>query len=84
MAQGKAIADASVSAGATQIIWSSLPNITLLSHGQLTTVTHFDSKAAVEIYIRSLPILATFFMAGWYMQNQLTIMRPVSVGCIDD
>ena len=30
---------------------------------------HFDSKADVEKYIRSLGIPASFFMPGWYMQN---------------
>lgn len=30
---------------------------------------HFDSKALVERYIRSLSIPATFFMPGFYMSN---------------
>lgn len=38
---------------------------------------HFDSKAEVEQYIRSLPLTSVFFMAGGYMQNFLTVMRPV-------
>lgn len=32
-------------------------------------VTHFDSKAKVEDYIRELGIPATFFLPGFYMSN---------------
>jgi hypothetical protein len=42
----------------------------------LTEVVPFDSKAEVEEYIRGLPILSSFFMAGWYMQNNIAYMRP--------
>lgn len=80
IAQGKAIADAALAAGVTLLIWSSLPNVSLMSSGTLTEVAHFDSKAEVEEYIRSLPILSSFFMAGWYMQNHLSYMRPKLVG----
>ena len=52
VAQGKNIADASVAAGATLIIWSSLPNVTEMTGGKLSNVHHFDSKAKVEAYIR--------------------------------
>jgi hypothetical protein len=51
------------------LIWSSLLNITELSNGVLTHVTHFDSKATVESYIRQLRIPATFFLPGAYMSN---------------
>lgn len=39
----------------------------LVSNGALTGVHHFDSKAIIESYIRSLFLPATFFMAGAYM-----------------
>lgn len=45
--QGKAIDDASLAADVSLIIWSSLPNVSKMSHGELTTVHHFDSKAEV-------------------------------------
>jgi len=77
--QGKTIADASVKAGVTQLIWSSLPSVTLMTKGKVTGVEHFDSKAEVETYIRGLNIKSLFFMAGWYMQNQLSIFRPKPV-----
>ena len=44
IAQGKSIADACIAVGATQIIWSSLPN------DKIAGAKHFDSKAKVEDY----------------------------------
>ncbi|KAH7321523.1 hypothetical protein BKA65DRAFT_540728 [Rhexocercosporidium sp. MPI-PUGE-AT-0058] len=79
VAQGKAIADASVAAGVELLIWSSLPSVTKLSKGKVA-LKHFDSKAEIEDYVRSLPILSVFFMAGWYMQNHISHMRPQPVG----
>lgn len=40
-----------------------------MSKGVLPAVYHFDSKANVEEYIRSLGIPASFFLAGFYMSN---------------
>ncbi|KAH8167200.1 hypothetical protein CIB48_g1064 [Xylaria polymorpha] len=76
ISQGKAIADAAVAAGASQIIWSSLPNVSEMTGGKITSMKHFDSKAEVESYIRTLDIKSMFFMPGWFMQNHLSIMRP--------
>ncbi|KAI0007778.1 putative NmrA-like family domain-containing protein 1 [Xylariaceae sp. FL0662B] len=67
--QGKSLADAAKEAGVQHYIWSSLHNIKELSHGKLAHVYHFDSKAIVEDYVRSLGIPATFFMPGFYMSN---------------
>ncbi|KAH9906519.1 putative NmrA-like family domain-containing protein 1 [Xylariomycetidae sp. FL2044] len=67
--QGKNIADAAKEAGVQHLIWSSLLDINKLSKGKLPNVYHFDSKAQVEEYIRSLGIPATFFMPGFYMPN---------------
>ncbi|TAQ87469.1 hypothetical protein B7494_g4208 [Chlorociboria aeruginascens] len=67
--QGKAIADAAKEAGIQHFVWSSLLNITELSKGVLTHVSHFDSKAKVEKYIREIGIPATFFIPGFYMSN---------------
>jgi uncharacterized protein YbjT (DUF2867 family) len=41
----------------------------IVTAGKLPHVYHFDGKAAVEEYIRSLDISATFFMPGFYMSN---------------
>ncbi|KAL8703410.1 MAG: hypothetical protein Q9201_003413 [Fulgogasparrea decipioides] len=41
----------------------------VLSNGVLPNVYHFDGKANVEEYIRSLGIPASFFLPGFYMSN---------------
>ncbi|TVY44930.1 NmrA-like family domain-containing protein [Lachnellula subtilissima] len=69
MKQGKAMADAAKEARVQHFVWSSLLNITELTKGVLSHVTHFDSKAAVEAYIRSIDLPASFFMPGFYMSN---------------
>lgn len=76
------MADASVAAGVTLLIWSSLPNVTEMTNGAVTFVEHFDSKATVETYIRGLSIMKAFFMAGWYMQNHIHFMPPKAVSSI--
>lgn len=40
-----------------------------VSKGALPGVAHFDSKARVESYIRSLSLTASVFRAGYYMSN---------------
>ncbi|KAI1751904.1 NMRAL1 protein [Xylaria castorea] len=67
--QGRNIADASKEAGVKHLIWSSLLDINKLTNGKLPHVYHFDSKAHVEEYIRSIGVPATFFMPGFYMSN---------------
>lgn len=43
--------------------------VVAVSKGVLPNVYHFDSKANVEEYIRSLGIPASFFLPGFYMSN---------------
>lgn len=40
-----------------------------MSGGKFKAVAHFDSKATIEQYIRSIGIPASFFMPGYYMSN---------------
>ena len=40
-----------------------------MTKGKWAGVDHFDSKADVEKYIRSIGIPASFFMPGFYMSN---------------
>ena len=70
------MADAAVAADAKLLIWSSLPNVTEMTGGQLTGVAHFDSKAEVERYIRGLGITSVFYLVGFYMQNMETFFAP--------
>ncbi|KAM7186384.1 hscarg protein [Rhypophila sp. PSN 637] len=69
--QGKALVDAAAASPTVKhFIWSSLLDIKKLSNGALPNVYHFDSKAAVESYARSLSnFSATFFMPGFYLSN---------------
>ncbi|KAK6214730.1 NmrA-like family protein [Colletotrichum tabaci] len=67
--QGKNIANAALEAGVKHFIFSSLLDINKLSNGVLPDVYHFDSKAAVEEYIRTTSLPSTFFLPGFYMSN---------------
>ncbi|CAI4214176.1 unnamed protein product [Parascedosporium putredinis] len=76
-AQGNAVADAARAAGVSQFIWSSLPSIAKDSNGRVTDVDHFESKARVEEYTKTLGFPFTaFFHAGWYMQNAKSAGLP--------
>lgn len=66
---GKRIADVAVEAGVEYIIFSTLPSAKKISGGKFTKLSHFEAKAQVEQYIRSLPIKSAFFSPGFFMQN---------------
>jgi uncharacterized protein YbjT (DUF2867 family) len=67
---GKNVADAALAAGVSHLVFSSLINVTEASRGRLTHVAHFDRKAEVETYIRTLNLpAATFILPGYYMTN---------------
>ena len=40
-----------------------------VSNGKYSKVYHFDSKAEIEKYIKSIGVPATFFLPGFYMAN---------------
>jgi len=67
--QGKNIAEATKAVGVQHLIWSTLPNVTEVSNGSLRNVYHFDGKAEIEDYIKSLGIPYTCFVPGYYMEN---------------
>ena len=58
------------------LIFSTLFNVTDLTNGKWPHVYHFDSKARIEAYIRSLGIPASFFMPGFFMSNLQTMLNP--------
>ncbi|KAL8939699.1 MAG: hypothetical protein Q9216_003213 [Gyalolechia sp. 2 TL-2023] len=68
-AQGKTVADVCKAEGVKHLVWSSLLNVKKLSNGVLPDVHHFDGKANVEEYIRSLGLPSSFFLPGFYMSN---------------
>ncbi|KAI9729591.1 MAG: hypothetical protein M1834_006787 [Cirrosporium novae-zelandiae] len=74
-AQGKAIADAAATTGAF-LIWSTLPNVKAISNGALKNAVHYDSKAEVETYIRTLPIQSSFLVTSTYMEAFKTYFPP--------
>ncbi|KAI9794179.1 MAG: hypothetical protein M1816_006104 [Peltula sp. TS41687] len=67
--QGRNVADVAKECGVQHLIWSALMDVSELSNGKYTKVYHFDSKAAVESYIRSVNVPSTSFIAGFYMSN---------------
>jgi hypothetical protein len=45
------------------------------THGKLTLVRHFDSKAKVEEYARSIGVPSSFFMPGPFMGMFLNMLQ---------
>lgn len=81
-AQGKAVTDASKTAGVKHLIFSSLLNVTDASNGRLPHVSHFDGKAQIEDYIRQSGIPATFIQAGLFMSNFFGFLRKQDDGSL--
>ncbi|KAF3051280.1 hypothetical protein E8E11_010883 [Didymella keratinophila] len=75
--QAKAVCEAALAAGVSYIIFSSMSHPFKISGGILKNVEHFDDKAEIEAYIRSLPVKSAFFAPASFMQNlQSHFMRP--------
>ncbi|KAJ5892944.1 hypothetical protein N7504_009635 [Penicillium tannophilum] len=69
LVHGKNVADVAKEAGVQHLIFSSLLDVTKESGGRLKHVPHFDQKAHVEQYIRSIGVPATFVLPGYFMNN---------------
>lgn len=69
LVHGKNVADVAKESGVQHLIFSSLLDVTKESGGRLKHVPHFDQKAHVEQYIRSLGVPATFVLPGYFMSN---------------
>lgn len=82
IAQGKAVTDASKAAGVKHIIFSSLVNVTEVSKGKLTHVTHFDGKAKIEQYIRESGLHSTFVQPGLFMSGFFGFIRKQQDGSL--
>ncbi len=78
--QGKNVADISKDAGVKHLIWSSLPHGTKMTNGELSHITHFDSKAEVEEYIESIKggsdMIASYWRPGFFMSNIKGMIQP--------
>ncbi|KAL8709764.1 MAG: hypothetical protein Q9220_005550 [cf. Caloplaca sp. 1 TL-2023] len=62
--------------GVEHLIWSGLINVKKLTNGKYPNVYHFDSKADIEAYIRSIGVPSSTFMPGFYMSNLETMFNP--------
>lgn len=76
--QGKRIVDAAVASGIQYIIFSTLPSIIEMTNGECKNIPQFDSKAAVEKYIRGLSVKSSFYAGGSFMENfqEQTFLAP--------
>lgn len=72
----KAFCEEALRQKAEYIIWSSMSHPEKISNGKLVHVEHFDDKAEIEQYIRTLPIKSSFFAPGSFMQNLQSSMKP--------
>ncbi|KAJ1977700.1 hypothetical protein H4R33_006160 [Dimargaris cristalligena] len=67
--QGKNIADAAKQAGIQHLVLSSLPDANKISGGKYHDLHHFNNKAQIEYYVKSLEIPTTVVNFGYYMSN---------------
>ncbi|PWY82132.1 nmrA family transcriptional regulator [Aspergillus heteromorphus CBS 117.55] len=83
--QGKNVADVAKELDVKHLVWSSLPHVSKLSNNKFTGVVHFDGKAYVDEYIRSLSIPYTIIHVAVYTSvvcEQLALLptTPPSYG----
>lgn len=76
MAQGTNAINAAKKAGVKHFIWSTLPNVEMLSEGKLH-VPHFTGKAKVDDGVRNAGFeYYTFVQAPFYFQNLSGMLSP--------
>jgi uncharacterized protein YbjT (DUF2867 family) len=74
--QAKDLCEAALKASVKYIVFSSMSHPLKISNGKYKNVTHFDDKAEIEEYIRSLPVKSAFFAPASFMQNFSTYLVP--------
>lgn len=72
---GKNLVDAVAHANVEHFVFSTLPHVKKITHGELDT-PHFDIKAQLEEYARSLELNATFVHLAFYFENFLFFFPP--------
>lgn len=70
--QGMALMDAVTAAGVGHLVFSSLPSARFVSGGEYS-VPHFDIKAEIADYARSLALPVTFVHYAFYYENFLNL-----------
>lgn len=74
--QATAAVDAAKAAGVTHFIWSTLPNVEVISGGQLN-VPHFTGKAKIDSIVEAAGfVYHTFVVAPMYYQGLLGALAP--------
>ncbi|KAH8688719.1 nmrA family transcriptional regulator [Talaromyces proteolyticus] len=76
--QGQNVADIAKELDVKHLIWSGLPNVSKITNNKLTRVLHFDSKARVTDYIRSLGIPHTIVHIGTYSKIVIDALAHLS------
>ncbi|GAK59889.1 NmrA-like family domain-containing protein 1 [Candidatus Vecturithrix granuli] len=72
---GKNLVDAVAGANVEHFVFSTLPHVKKITHGELDT-PHFDIKAQLEEYTRSLKLNATFVHVSFYFENFVFFFPP--------
>jgi uncharacterized protein YbjT (DUF2867 family) len=72
---GKNLVDAVKQAGIEHFVFSTLPTARKPSEGKLE-VAHFDLKARMEEYARSLKLPATYAQVAFFYENFLSVFPP--------
>ncbi|KAK4502017.1 hypothetical protein PRZ48_007828 [Zasmidium cellare] len=75
--QGKNIVNAAKQADVERLIFSSLVNVTKETNGRIASVKHFDGKAEIEEYARSVGVPGTYFMPSVFDIFFLGFFRKV-------
>jgi len=73
--QGKNLVDAVAASNIKHFVFSALPNAKKISDGKIE-VPHFDIKAKLEEYSRSLGLHVTFVHPAFYFENFLSYFPP--------
>lgn len=73
--EGRNLVDAVAASGVEHFIFSTLPNVNAITHGELE-VPHFGTKARLEEYSRGLGLPATYVHVAFYFENFLTFFPP--------
>lgn len=73
---GKRVMDVAKATNVKRVFWSGLSNATKLSGGKYKHVEHFDGKAEILEYGKSLGVPLVDVQPAAYMENHLTMMPP--------
>jgi uncharacterized protein YbjT (DUF2867 family) len=73
---GKLLVDTAKAANVGLFVWSALEPVTKISNGTRTKVAHFDTKAEIAEYAKSVGLPTVLVEPGFYITNFTTMMKP--------